>query len=133
MRAPIFLTLDEALALHADQVHRYGGGLGVRDAGLLESALAVPRASFRGTWLHESLAAMAAAYLFHIVRNHPFIDGNKRAGLMATLVFLGLNGLALEAGEDELTNLVLGVASRQVSKAEATVFIERHARPRTAS
>ena len=76
---------------------------------------------------------MAAAYLFHIVRDRPFIDGNKRTGLMATLVFLGLNGLALEAGEDELTNLVLGVASGQVSKAEATVFIERHARPRTAS
>ena len=130
MKAPVFLTLEEALALHADQVHRYGGGLGVRDMGLLESARAVPQASFGGTWLHDGLAAMAAAYLFHIVRNHSFIDGNKRTGLMATLVFLGLNGLALEAGEDALTDLVLGVASGQVSKAEATVFIERHSRPR---
>ena len=130
MKAPVFLTLEETLAFHADQVRRYGGSLGVRDMGLLESALAVPQASFGGTWLHDGLAAMAAAYLFHIVRNHPFIDGNKRTGLMATLVFLGLNGLALEAGEDALTDLVLGVASGQVSKAEATVFIERHSRPR---
>jgi death-on-curing protein len=130
VKAPGFLTLDEVLALHADQVHRYGGSLGVRDMGLLESALAVPQASFGGTLLHESLAAMAAAYLFHLVRNHPFIDGNKRTGLMAALVFLGLNGLALETGEDELTDLVLGVASGQVSKAEATVFFERHSRSR---
>jgi death-on-curing protein len=127
---PVFLALDEALALHADQVRRYGGSLGIRDLGLLESALAMPQASFGGTWLHESLAAMAAAYLFHIVRNRPFIDGNKRTGLMAALVFLGLNGLTLKAREDELTDLVLGVAAGRVSKAEATVSIERHSRAR---
>jgi len=132
VKAPIFLTLDEELALHADQIERYGGGLGVRDIGLLESAIGMPQVMFGGSYLHASLAEMAAAYLFHVVRNHPFLDGNKRVGLMAALVFLGLNGLELEAGEDELTELVLGVASGTVSKAPATVFIESHARARRA-
>ena len=75
---------------------------------------------------------MAAAYLYHLVRNHPFLDGNKRAGLMAALVFLGPNGLELEADADRLTALVLGVAAGNVSKAETTVFIERHSRARRA-
>ncbi|HYQ81440.1 MAG TPA: Fic family protein, partial [Anaeromyxobacteraceae bacterium] len=76
-RKPAFLTLDEVLALHADQIGRYGGSPGLRDLGLLESALAAPRATFGGEHLHGSLPEMAAAYLFHLVRNHPFVDGNK--------------------------------------------------------
>jgi death-on-curing protein len=132
VRAPVFLTLDEVLAVHADQVERYGGRLGVRDIGLLESALAMPQASFGGGYLHGSLAEMAAAYLFHVAQNHPFVDGNKRTALMVALVFLGLNGLSVEAGEDELTDLVLGVAAGRVSKAQAAVFLDRHSRPRGA-
>jgi death-on-curing protein len=131
VRRPTFLTLDEVLALHADQVERYGGDHGVRDVGLLESAIAMPQATFSG-YLHASLTEMAAAYLFHLVRNHPFLDGNKRAGLMTALVFLGLNGLELDADADRLTELVLGVAAGKVSKAETTVFIERHSRARRA-
>jgi len=73
---------------------------------------------------------MAAAYLFHLVQNHPFVDGNKRTGLMATLAFLGLNGRRLEADPAELTELVQGVAAGRVSKAEIAVFVRRHARPR---
>ena len=79
----VFLTLDEILALHADQIDRYGGSLGVRDVGLLESALAAPAATFGGRYLHGSLHEMAAAHLFHLVQDHPFVDGNKRIGLMA--------------------------------------------------
>jgi death on curing protein len=132
VKRPTFLTLDEELALHADQIERYGGDHGVRDVGLLEAAIAMPQATFSGRYLHANLAEMAAAYLFHLVRNHPFLDGNKCAGLMAALVFLGLNGLELEADADRLTELVLGVAAGKVSKAETTVFIERHSRARRA-
>ena len=126
----VFLTLDEVLALHADQIERYGGQPGIRDLGLLESALAMPRAAFGGQRLHESLPEMAAAYLFHLVRGHPFLDGNKRVGLMAMLAFLGLNSLRLDAQEQELVDLVVGVATGRVSKAEVAVFVQRHARGR---
>jgi death on curing protein len=127
---PVFLTLDEVLALHADQIGRYGGSRGVRVVELLESALAVPATTFGGSYLHGDLHEMAAAYLFHLVKNHPFVDGNKRTGLMAMLVFLGLNGLRLEASEDELTDVVLAVADGRISKAEIAVFVKDHTRPR---
>ena len=132
MKRPVFLALDEILALHADQIHRYGGSLGIRDPGLLESAISTPKTMFSGSYLHADLAEMAAAYLFHLVRNHPFLDGNKRTGLMTAFVFLGLNGLELEAEEDEVAALIIGIAAGNVSKAQATVFIERHGRPRRA-
>jgi death-on-curing protein len=75
-----FLTLEDVLVLHADQIDRYGGSHGIRDEGLLKSAISQPESQFEGKYLHDSIAAMAAAYLFHVVRNHPFIDGNKRVG-----------------------------------------------------
>ena len=126
-----FLTLDEVLSLHADQVARYGGSVLVRDVGLLESALAMPAATFGGELLHPSLAEQAAAYLFHLVKNHPFVDGNKRTGLVAMLAFLGLNGRRLEAPDDALTDLVLGVVAGRVTKAEVAVFVRRRTVPRT--
>jgi death on curing protein len=129
LRPPAFLTLDEVLAIHADQIRRYGGHRGLRDLGLLSSAVAVPRASFGGSFLHPSLTEMTAAYLFHLARNHPFVDGNKRTALASALAFLWLNGRRLEAGEDELTNLTIGVASGEVSKAEAAVLIRGHLEP----
>lgn len=123
MRAPHFLALDEILRIHVDQIRRYGGSHGVRDVGLLSSALAMPQASLGGAYLHPSLAEMAAAYLFHIAQNHPFLDGNKRAAVASALAFLWLNDEWLEAGEDELTELVMGVAAGRVGKAAVSVFI----------
>lgn len=125
-----FLGLDEVLALHSDQIRRYGGRRGIRDLALLRSALAMPETTYDDQFLHTSLSEMAGAYLFHIVRNHPFIDGNKRTGLIAALAFLGLNDLELVADPDELTDLVRGVADGSVSKASAAVFIQEHCRPR---
>lgn len=122
MAAPVFLTLDEVLAIHADQIRRYGGSPGVRDIRLLDSALAMPQASFGGEYLHTSLAEMAAAYLFHVAQNHPFVDGNKRAALATALAFIWLNDQRLKAGKDELTELVMGIAAGRVGKAEAAVF-----------
>lgn len=125
-----FLTLDEDLALHADQIERYGGRPGIRDIGLLQSALGAPRATFGGRFLHGSLHEMAAAYLFHLVRDHPFIDGNKRVGLAALLAFLGLNSRWLDADPEELEDLVRTVAAGKTTKAEVAVFVQRHVRPR---
>jgi death on curing protein len=125
---PVFLTLDEVLALQADQLERYGGDPGLRDVGLLESALAMPRATFGGAYLHGSLPEMAAAYLFHLVGNHPFVDANKRVGLAAAIAFLGLNGLWLEAEPDELAELVLRVARGAATKAEVAEFVRGHVR-----
>jgi len=128
VREPAFLALDEVLALHADQIRRYGGRAGVRDLELLKSALAAPETTYGGEYLHTDLFEMAAAYLFHIVRSHPFVDGNKRTGLIAALVFLGLNGRRLDAEADALLDLVLGVAAGGVAKAEVAVFLQEHAR-----
>ena len=85
----------------------------------------MPEASFGGDFLHTTIHEMAAAYLFHLTQNHPFLDGNKRIGLAAALAFLGLNDLVLDAGEEELTDLVLGVARGERSKAEIAVFLQR--------
>jgi len=120
-----FLTLDEVLAIHAHQVSRYGGALGIRDRGLLESALAMPQATFGDEILHPSLHEQAAAYLFHIVRNHPFIDGNKPVGLASCLAFLRLNDVRVRASDDDLVHLVLGVASGDRSKADVAVFLHK--------
>jgi len=123
-----FLTLDEVLALHADQIDRYGGRAGIRDLGLLSSAVATPQASYEKTFLHQTLHEMAAAYLFHLVQNHPFIDGNKRTGLIAAIAFLGLNDVALTADPDALYRLVMGVARGSVTKAEVAVFLQKNTR-----
>ncbi len=123
---PVFLTLDEVLAIQADQLRRYGGAGGLRDLGLLELALAMPQSAFGGEWLHPTIPEMASAYLFHLVKNHPFVDGNKRVGLAVALAFLGLNDLRLEATEDEVVDLVLSTASSAIGKADVAVFIRTH-------
>jgi len=102
----VFLTLDEVLKNHAHQIATYGGSLGIRDVGLLESGLAMPEAAAFGEELHATLHEKAAAYLFHLVKNHPFIDGNKRVGLAVSLTFLELNGVWVQATEAELVELV---------------------------
>lgn len=124
---PVFLTLDEVLALHDDQIRRYGGTGGLRDPGLLSSALGTVAATFGGQLLHQSRFEMAAAYLFHLAKNHPFLDGNKRVALAAALTFLWMNDVTIEADEDELTELVVGVAQGRVTKAEVAVFLQTHA------
>jgi len=118
-----FLTLAEVSLIHQDQITRYGGSFGLRDSTLLSSAIAMPESSFSGKYLHENLFEMASAYLFHICQNHPFIDGNKRAGLASCLVFLDLNSVTINATDDELYALVIGVATENVKKAEISEFL----------
>jgi death-on-curing protein len=122
---PLFLTREEVLEIHALQLARYGGGAGLRDPGLLESALAQPEATFGGQYVHQDLWEMAAAYLFHLVSNHPFVDGNKRVGLLAALVFLDLNGVSLTQGSEELYTLTMSVAAGSMQKDAVTAALRR--------
>ncbi len=126
MTEPLFLTLDEVLGIHADQIRLYGGRPGLRDFALLQSALGMPETTFGGEFLHGTLFEMAAAYLFHIARNHPFADANKRTALMCAVVFLGLNGHRLRAEPEALYGLVDGVAPGSVDKAEVSVFLRQN-------
>jgi death-on-curing protein len=124
---PIFLSLDDLLESHAEQIATYGGSDGIRDLNLLQSALAQPAATFDGAYLHADLFEMAAAYLYHIVLNHPFVDGNKRVGLEAALVFLAINGWSVEAPDDEIVELVLRTAQALTTKDEIAYFLRDHA------
>ena len=93
MMQAIFLTLTEVNEIHVYQLKHFGGSSGVRDINLLKSAIGMPEMSFGGVMLHKDIYEMAAAYLFHIAENHPFIDGNKRTGAMTSVVFLDINGI----------------------------------------
>ena len=126
----VFLDVDEVIELHASQLELFGGGAGLRDQGLLESAVAQPQASFGGHLAHDGLFAMAAAYLFHLVSNHPFVDGNKRIGLIAALVFLDLNGVSIAHPTEALYELTMGVAEGRINKAAVAAELERIAKSR---
>ena len=121
-----FLDLSDVMQIHVDQINRYGGTPEIRSAELLESAIEQPRATFGGSHLHALPFEMAAAYLFHIVMNHPFVDGNKRTGTVAALVFLDWNGFAFEARPGELSDLTLAVTSSAIGKREIAEFFEAH-------
>jgi len=116
-----YLTLIEVLELHRRILEQSGGALGIRDTGLLESAIAQPRMTFGGEDLYPSLLEKAAALGFSIIMNHPFVDGNKRTGHAATETFLVLNGLEINASVDEQERMVMAIAS---SKQEREVFVE---------
>jgi len=122
-----FLSVTDVLRLHADQVDVYGGQCGVRDMGLLESAVAQPQTAFGGEHLHRDIFEMAAAYLFHIVQNHPFLDGNKRAGVVTALVFLDLNGVEINAPKGSIYDLTMSVASGKADKPRIAAFFRSHA------
>jgi death on curing protein len=125
---PLFLTIDEVLEVHHDQIERYGGTLGVRDNGLLESAVAAPQSGFGGHYLHGDLYEMAAAYLFHLVQNHPFLDGNKRVGAATALVFLTMNGVETKIANQALVEFVLAVAKGKIDKPAVAEFFRKHSR-----
>jgi death on curing protein len=125
-----FLTAETVVRLHQRQLDRFGGGAGLRDRGMLESAVAQPQASFGGVFMHEGLFAMAAAYLFHIVSSHPFVDGNKRAGLLAATAFLHINGIRILHSSDALYELTMGLAEGRIEKASVAAELERIANAR---
>jgi death-on-curing protein len=126
---PEFLALDEVLEIHQQQIERYGGSGGLHDPAGLESAIATPQATFGGEFLHTSIPATAAAYLFHICQNHPFIDGNKRVGANAAITFLLMNNWDATFGEEELVDVVLSVATGRVNKQGLIGIFESRCKP----
>ena len=122
---PLFLDIERVLRTHLSLIEAYAGEPGVRDIGLLLSAIATPQASFGGDLLHKDLFEMAAAYLFHIVQNHPFMDGNKRTGAAAAVIFLDMNGVEIDADEEGLVDLTLRVATGSAGKQEIAEFFRR--------
>ena len=126
MQLFIFLSVDVVLQIHQRAIEEFGGDPGLRDRGLLESAVAMPHAAFAGNYLHADLAEKAAAYHFHLCANHPFIDGNKRVAVAAAEIFLLVNGFELGAGDDELEEITLGIASGRLSKEQVIEFFVQH-------
>ena len=128
MTDPVFLETRDILEIHQALIDRFGGEPGLRDRGLLQSALAMPQAGFGDQYFHKDLHEMAAAYLYHLIQNHPFMDGNKRIGATAAMVFLKINGLTLSASEDAYAELALDVAQGRLEKPSIAAFFRRHAR-----
>ena len=124
MPTPKFISLSFVLKIHQRQIKQFGGTLGLRDEGLLESALAQPQASFAGQLLHPTIAEQASAYLYHLAKNHPFIDGNKRTALATMDTFLRINGHSLALTNTQVYELVINVAQGKMSKSELAEFLE---------
>ena len=112
-KEPAWLTVEAVLAVHEQLVAEHGGDAGVRNLGLLDSALAAPRHHY--AYGERDIFVLAAAYAYGITRNHPFIDGNKRAALLAAYTFLGINGWGLNAPEEQVVKVVVGLSDRSVS------------------
>jgi death-on-curing protein len=124
-----FLTLIEVLELHRRIIEQSGGAFGIRDVGLLESAIAQPRMTFGGEDLYPSLLEKAAALGFSIIMNHPFVDGNKRTGHAATETFLVLNGIEINASVDEQERLVLAIAAGELGREAFVEWLKRNTAP----
>jgi death on curing protein len=114
--SPEFLDLEDVLELHARGLARWGGAQGIRDQGSLLSAIAQPQATFGGDYVHEDLFAMAAAYAFHIAEAQAFLDGNKRAGVLAAVVFLDMNGFRIPEHEDVVYLAMIEISRRKMTK-----------------
>jgi death-on-curing protein len=123
------LSIDQVLALHEELIRRYGGALGLRDRGQLESALAQPFMTFAGEQLYSDLPEKAAALCFSLVKNHPFVDGNKRVGYAVLRFFLRSNGVRIVATADEKVSMTLSVADGSLSRAELIDWIRAHTIP----
>ncbi|MEH2447670.1 MAG: type II toxin-antitoxin system death-on-curing family toxin [Nostoc sp.] len=126
MQTPRFISISQVLDIHQDEINSFGGTSGVRDKGLLDSALAQPQATFGGELLHLTIHEQAAAYLYHLAMNHPFIDGNKRTAFAVMDTFITLNGYSLNLSQEQAYNLVIQVVQKEISKEELSAFLELH-------
>lgn len=126
MQTPRFLSNSQIIKIHERQISQFGGTAGIRDEGLLDSALAQPQATFSGELLHPTIHEQAAAYLYHLAMNHPFIDGNKRTAFAVMDTFITLNGYSLNLSTAETYNMVIRVVKQEISKEELSVFLELH-------
>jgi len=125
----IYLTAEQVLFIHSCLINETGGSHGVRDLGLLESAIARPQATFGGKELYSDLFMKAAALMISLVNNHPFVDGNKRTGVTATGLFLRLNGRKLTASQAALETCTLRVATKEIEMADLAAWFRTHTIP----
>ena len=121
-----FIPNDVVLTIHADLLQRYGGEPAVRDVGRLDSALAQPRMTFSGKYVHKSLFGKTAAYGFHVCKNHPFVDGNKRVAFVLMDIFLQKNGWEIISPEEEGYRMMMDLASGKLRKAQLPSWLKRH-------
>lgn len=124
----ILLNKEQIKYLHSKMIQETGGSNGIRDEGLLDSALSVPFQSFGGMELYPSMIGKAARLCCGLIKNHAFFDGNKRIGIYAMLVFLELNGMEMECSEEELIALGLGIASGKIEEKDIGIWIVKHNR-----
>lgn len=117
-----FLGLSEVIAINQDQINRHGGLHGIRSYELLESAVYEPQASFDAEYLHKDMAEMAACYLFGIVKNHPFLDGNKRTGIICAFLFLHYNDIHILVSQKVFYNLAMDIAASKIDKEAVIAF-----------
>jgi death-on-curing protein len=121
-----FVPKEVVLIIHSDLLQRYGGRPGLRDSGLLDSALAQPMITVGGKHANKTLFDKAAAYGFHICKNHPFVDGNKRVAFVVMNVFLQENGLELSAPEEDAYSVMMALASGQLTKPQLSAWLKKH-------
>ena len=121
-----FLTRDQIISIHEDLINEFGGIHGLRDEGMLDSALSAPFQSFGNQELYPGIVDKAARLCYGLVQNHPFLDGNKRIGTMAMLIYLDQNNLALNCKEDELTQIILLVADGTIDNQQLSLWILQH-------
>jgi death-on-curing protein len=114
------------MRLHGSLIEQYGGIAGIRDVGLLDSAVVMPQTAYDGRYMHGDIFEMAAAYMYHIVQNHPFLDGNKRTSATAAIVFLAINDIQIHNDEEGLVELTLLAATGQANKSEIAEFFRSH-------
>lgn len=124
----IFLSIGEIIQMHDEQVNLYGGLHGIRDHGLLESALFAPQASYGGTYLLDDIFHMAATYAHSIIKNHPFLDGNKRTGIATSLIFLIANGYSPQFKDEEVFDLAIQIATSQITVDELAELFRQKSR-----
>jgi death-on-curing protein len=126
MQEPLWMEAADAMIAHDLELAAHGGSMGVRDAGLLESALARPQNILAYAESAPSLAALAAAYAFGISSNHPFVDGNKRTALLVSFALLDVNGLEVTASQEDAFLTILGLAAGAISEEQLTLWFERN-------
>lgn len=125
----IYLSLDELLIIHTDQIERYGGSHGIRDIGLIESALYRPQSSFGGDDLYSNIFDKGAVFVHSLLLNHGFVDGNKRTAIASFLVFLMLNSFRLEVEQDALITFALSIENKQIVPKDISSWLQRHSSP----
>lgn len=128
MNGTIFLTLEQVLVIHEDQIERYGGSIGIRDLALLESAIFRPQSSFSGQDLYETIFDKATALVHSLLLNHAFIDGNKRTSTVSTIVFLKLNGWNLVVSQNELVQFAKDVEEKKLSLEQISFWLEKNSK-----